>query len=132
MAWMCFTWLRLHVKVKYMKQKSPPAQKYHFTWQRWENLRVVWMLGKELSTESGLGGATYIISWMWPSSGSRASDFQIKKIMLLSIFCLSIALLSSLQPWSYTEIHRWKIQWDSDRHMHPFVQGWWYNQILKW
>lgn len=90
---MCFTWLRLQVKLKYMKQKSPTAQKYHFTWQRRENLRVDWMLGKELSTKSGSRGATYIIFWMWPSSVSSRSEFQMKNHVteyILSFNCSTV------------------------------------------
>lgn len=77
---MCFTWLRLQGKVKYLKQKSPPAQKYHFTWQRRENFGADWMPGKELSTKPGSGGATYINFRMWPSPGSSGSEFPKKNL----------------------------------------------------
>lgn len=112
-----------------MKQKSPPAQKYHFTWQRRENLRVGWMLGKELSTKPGVGGATYIISWMWPSSGSSESEFQTKNHA--TEFCLSTVVPSPLESWSYNQIHRCKIQWNADRHMDALTQVWLCLQSLK-
>lgn len=70
----------LDCKEKYsvLKQKSPLAQKYHFTWQSRENLGVDWMLGKELSTKPGRGGAIYIIFWIWPSPGSSGSELPKK------------------------------------------------------